>query len=308
MKLLTNFKQTTATHISNHIHEWRRRHRMIKTYVPNQLLAEWFIKSLLPYITEDVAKGGVVTVDQVISHAQYLDLIYTQFGTLYHKIPNAPRPVFTVPPPPLSKDSHVDDSVIGSSSTQTIGRPFGQRLAISNQTSIASDNTLASEINFVSSDKGKNEKRPGSKKKGKAKKKQNPPPQEKSSYSSSPARKPRCPCLIYNEDHFTRYCPHRSEVSKLLKTSSASAVLTNPFLNLETHLVATDHASTSQVLILSTSKPKIYALVSTRSKDYGNPSSLLNNQASDQPNPLTSTSSNPITLPIVLELTIKPPK
>ena len=56
-----------ATHISDHIHEWRRRYRMVKTYVPDQLLAEWFIKSLLPSITEDVAKGGVVTEEQVIS-------------------------------------------------------------------------------------------------------------------------------------------------------------------------------------------------------------------------------------------------
>ncbi len=39
-KLLTNFKQTMATHISDHIHEWRRHRRMVKTYVPDQLLAE----------------------------------------------------------------------------------------------------------------------------------------------------------------------------------------------------------------------------------------------------------------------------
>ena len=71
-----------ATHISNHIHEWRRCRRMVKTYVPDQLLAKCFIKSLLPSITEDMAKGGVITEEQVISHAQYLDLIYTQSGTL----------------------------------------------------------------------------------------------------------------------------------------------------------------------------------------------------------------------------------
>ena len=61
MELLTNFKKTNATPIYDHIHEWRRRRRMVMTFVPNQLLAEWFINSLLPYITEDVAKGGIVT-------------------------------------------------------------------------------------------------------------------------------------------------------------------------------------------------------------------------------------------------------
>ena len=99
MEILINFKQTNATHISDHIHEWSRHRRMVKTFVPDQLLAEWFIKSLLPSITEDVAKGSVITEDQVITHSQYLDLIYTQFGMLYEKIPNSLRSNFTVPPP-----------------------------------------------------------------------------------------------------------------------------------------------------------------------------------------------------------------
>lgn len=89
IELLTNFKQTTSTHMSNHIHEWHHRHRMVKTYVPNQLLAEWFIKSLLPSITEDVMKRGVVNDEQVTARAQYLDMIYTQSVMLHDKIPDA---------------------------------------------------------------------------------------------------------------------------------------------------------------------------------------------------------------------------
>ena len=69
MKLLTNFKQSNATHIFYHIHEWRPCQRMVKTFVPDQLLAEWFIKSLLPSITEDVAKGGVFKKEQVVACA-----------------------------------------------------------------------------------------------------------------------------------------------------------------------------------------------------------------------------------------------
>lgn len=42
-----------------------------------------------------MAKGGVVTEEQVIARAQYLDLIYTQSSTLYDKIMDAPRPAFT---------------------------------------------------------------------------------------------------------------------------------------------------------------------------------------------------------------------
>ena len=74
----------------------------------------------------------------------------------------------------------------------------------------------------------------------------------------------------------------------------------------KTHLVAIDHASTSQVLMLSITKPQNEVLVSTRNKYYGNPS-LLNNQATDQPNPSTSNASE-VVPPIVPELTIKPPK
>ena len=57
-------------------------------------------------------KGGVVTEEKVIARSQYLDLIYAQPGTVYDKIPNAPRPAFIVPPPPQSsKDSHAGDGV-----------------------------------------------------------------------------------------------------------------------------------------------------------------------------------------------------
>ena len=88
---------------------------MVKIFVPDQLLAEWFIKSLLPSITEDVAKGGVITEDQVITRAQYLDLIYTHSGLLYEKILNAQWSNFNVPP--QIKDSHDGDGLIGTANT-----------------------------------------------------------------------------------------------------------------------------------------------------------------------------------------------
>ena len=60
-----------------------------------------------------------------------------------------------------------------------------------------------------------------------------------------------------------RDCPDRFEVSKFLKTSSTSVVLTDPFPNPETHFVATDHDSTSQVFMIATTKLKTYILVTT---------------------------------------------
>jgi hypothetical protein len=68
-ELLTSLCQITSIHISDHIHEWRRQQRLIKAVIPDQLLAEWFTKSLLPQIARDVAMGGVVTKEEAIARA-----------------------------------------------------------------------------------------------------------------------------------------------------------------------------------------------------------------------------------------------
>ena len=78
MDILTSLHQNTSMHISDHIHEWRRRRRLIKAPIQDQLLVDWFMKSFFPPISLDVAMGGVATEEQVISHAHYLDLVYSQ--------------------------------------------------------------------------------------------------------------------------------------------------------------------------------------------------------------------------------------
>ena len=143
---------------------------MVKMYVPDQLLVEWFIKSLLPSITEDVAKGGVVIEEKVIAHAQYLELIYSQSGTLYDKIPDAPRPEFSVPPPPKSsKDYHDGNGMIGMTSTKTAKATSKKARMVSSQK--ADEEPLTSKVNAMSTDKGKNHKQPGDNKKVTNKKK-----------------------------------------------------------------------------------------------------------------------------------------
>ena len=59
--LLTSLRHCNSTHIYDHIHEWRKCRRLIKAQILDQLLAEWFTKSLLPPTAQDVAVGGVVT-------------------------------------------------------------------------------------------------------------------------------------------------------------------------------------------------------------------------------------------------------
>ena len=89
-ELLTSLQQNTDTHISDHIHEWRRRRRLVKALIPDALLADWFTKSLLPKISCDVAMSGAVTEEDVIRRAQHLYLIYSQSSTLHDIISQAP--------------------------------------------------------------------------------------------------------------------------------------------------------------------------------------------------------------------------
>lgn len=76
-ELLTSLRQDIATHISDHMHEWRCRWRLVKAPLLDYLLAAWFCKSLLPQIAKDVTLGGVIIEDQSICRAQQLDLIYS---------------------------------------------------------------------------------------------------------------------------------------------------------------------------------------------------------------------------------------
>jgi hypothetical protein len=90
--------------------------------IPDQLLVEWFTKSLLPQIACDVSMGGVVTDEEAIAQAQCLDLVYSQSGTLYELIPNATRA--TIDPSKPSSTSHAD-GVIGSVKTQYTSQSTG---------------------------------------------------------------------------------------------------------------------------------------------------------------------------------------
>ena len=98
----------------------------------------------------------------------------------------------------------------------------------------------------MSSDKGKESKQPGNKKKGKNKKKKHEDSTpKKSSKNPSEQKKANHQCLICNEDHWTRDCPYKAEIKKFFKISYTSVVLTDPFPNPEINLVASDNASPS---------------------------------------------------------------
>ena len=59
-------------HISNHIHEWRRRHNLKKAQIPKEFIVDWFIKLLQHFIAKGVSLLGVQIEDQAIVKAQQI--------------------------------------------------------------------------------------------------------------------------------------------------------------------------------------------------------------------------------------------
>ena len=101
----------------NHIQEWRRWKILIKATILLDFLLEWFLKSLLPYISKDISTSGVTNEEEAILRAQQLDLIYSQSGILYEIIPEAPRPTHDAEKPKLGPHA---DGVVGSINSPTI--------------------------------------------------------------------------------------------------------------------------------------------------------------------------------------------
>jgi hypothetical protein len=83
---------------------------LIKAYIPPEFLLEWFLKSLLPYISKDVSTSRVTSEEEAIFKAQQLDLIYAQSRMLYDILPDAPRLNYD----PRQKPRPRADGVVGS--------------------------------------------------------------------------------------------------------------------------------------------------------------------------------------------------
>jgi len=180
--------------------------------------------------------GGVVTEEQAISRAQYLDLVYSQTRTLYDLLPDLPRPgTSTTSTAPAA--SHAADGVIGSthshSHSVSTTTPKSNSSNVQSALSPAPPAGKTSEVNVVqTTPAGKTKSRKG---RGKNKEGKNNNPNEQT--KPPPAderdkRKPRYPCLMCGDDHYTKDCPRRAEVTKFLQGTSkpsTPAVLSQPF-------------------------------------------------------------------------------
>jgi hypothetical protein len=280
-EILSSFKKTSATHISDHIHEWRRRHHLIKLNLPDQLLVEWFTKSFVKKISYDTSMGGVVTEEQVISCAQYLDLVYSQASTLYEFLPDAPHPSTTTTlTTPMA--SHATDGVIGNfhadskSTSTTHTNPKSTASNIHNAPTPTTSIRKTYGVNSVQStptDKNKSKKGKGRNKEDKnnnphSKKNKTQPTNDKDKC------KPRYPCLICGDDHYTKYFPRCVEVTKFLQGTGkppTPIILSQPFPSQQqTQLVIHDQTSpstTSYVLMCTSDLKMNDNSIATRAKD-----------------------------------------
>ena len=108
-------------------------------------------------------------------------------------------------------------------STKTIKATSKKARTVSSKKT--NEELLASEVNVVSTDKGKEPKQLGGKKKKKGKKKnQEELSPEKSSANPSEDKKPKSPCLICDEDHWTRDCPYKEEIRKSFKFENLGCI------------------------------------------------------------------------------------
>ena len=93
----------------------------------------------------------------------------------------------------------------------------------------------------------------GNKKKGKNKIKHTSSPKEKTDKTESidDKRKPRYPCIICDEDHFTKECSHRDEVSKFVKGSPTPTVLKDPFPVQDRKMIGSSSNTSEDILMMS---------------------------------------------------------
>jgi hypothetical protein len=142
--------------------------------VLTEFLLEWFLKSLIPYISKDIAISCVFMEEHAISKAQQLELIYSQFRMLYNIMPNAPRSTLNLSK--LKSGPHAN-GIISSSQRKTTNlvsnkmQQFSiQKTAVGSASISTTPTTQSSYVNITQSNNQKGPKHPREKNKGKGRK------------------------------------------------------------------------------------------------------------------------------------------
>jgi hypothetical protein len=70
LEILFECKQTSAMHISDHIHEWHRRCSLCKEETTKEQRLDWFLQSLVSILAKDVASIFPQSEEEAINKAQ----------------------------------------------------------------------------------------------------------------------------------------------------------------------------------------------------------------------------------------------
>ena len=160
-----------------------------------------------------------------------------QSGMLHEKIPDLPKQnqITTAP-----SGSHAANGMIGIVNTKSKKKSSkNSSPIITLPDSLIGDSSveISADIHVVATSTTKSKS--GSKNKGKKKNKtdKNSKGKLEKMESTDEKRKPCYPCLICDEEHFTRDFPHRAEVAKIVKGSQMSAVLKDPFTTQDSKMI-----------------------------------------------------------------------
>jgi hypothetical protein len=239
IELFSAFQQDKSMHISDHIQEWCRQKRFIKSYIPPDFLLEWFLSSLLPYISKDVSISRVTSEEEAIFKAQQLDLIYAQSEMLYEILPDAPWSTYD---PRQKLRIHVD-GIIGSTNAKSIDLVTNQFKYLSLSQPVAgqasdpsSTTTQSVDVHYVQSsyNPNGNQKMGGNKKKGRGNTRNGGKNNNKSKDDTNndrsnnnvgegkkENRKVKFHCKLCKDDHLTHLCPKIEEALRLLSQPRA---------------------------------------------------------------------------------------
>jgi hypothetical protein len=107
--------------------------------VPPAFLLEWFLKSLVPQLSKDVATSGVFSEEDAIMRAQQLELIYSQSSLLYEILPDVPCSILDKTRQRVGPHA---DGIVGSAQTKLVEQLTKQLQQLSIQHTVASQTTV----------------------------------------------------------------------------------------------------------------------------------------------------------------------
>jgi hypothetical protein len=193
---------------------------LIKVPVPLAFLLKWFLKSLVPQLSKDVAMSGVFSKEEAIMRAQQLEMIYSQSGFIYKVLPDSPWSILDTTR--HKSGPHADD--IGGSTqakpTDLLSNQLHQlsiQKIAANQTSIlATPPTQTLDVHSVQSTNPKANQQDKGKKKQRNKGKGDQKPTNNVGGGNTERNKLKYPCKLWAEDHLNHMCPRIVEAQNSL--------------------------------------------------------------------------------------------